>query len=212
MPRSANRSRFGVFASGCRSAKNGKSFRSSTAMKRTFGRGAAWTVAETISAAKRRRSGFSIGWKWDELGRLSKQCLLMALNGFRCRISTNCRVCQCPDCWSPYYFPDKLNDVDSLEKDFKPRMDAKDEESADCGSRSRHLSLVAGSSWLPQLSNPLRGFFTQPPVKCKSAHIGPFDAQFGIGVKVVGAAGFEPTASSSRTKRATRLRHAPTGR
>ncbi|MEN9535544.1 MAG: hypothetical protein RLZ22_1000 [Verrucomicrobiota bacterium] len=29
---------------------------------------------------------------------------------------------------------------------------------------------------------------------------------------MVGAAGFEPTASSSRTKRATRLRHAPTGR
>ena len=28
--------------------------------------------------------------------------------------------------------------------------------------------------------------------------------------RVVGVAGFEPTASSSRTKRATRLRHAPT--
>jgi hypothetical protein len=34
------------------------------------------------------------------------------------------------------------------------------------------------------------------------------DLRFGC----VGVAGFEPTASSSRTKRATKLRHTPDGR
>ena len=33
---------------------------------------------------------------------------------------------------------------------------------------------------------------------------------FGISVRLVGARGFEPPTSSSRTMRATKLRHAPT--
>ncbi len=33
-----------------------------------------------------------------------------------------------------------------------------------------------------------------------------------LGIQGVGVAGFEPTASSSRTKRATKLRHTPDGR
>ena len=66
---------------------------------------------------------------------------------------------------------------------------------------------------LPARSNPRpHGWVLIPPPKSPKCRLGPcFDSQSAIhDLQMVGAAGFEPTASSSRTKRATRLRYAPT--
>jgi hypothetical protein len=70
-----------------------------------------------------------------------------------------------------------------------------------------------GATWpTPQLNSDSEIDRKAYPVRCTNriALLNKrLNSRFLVGVAVVGVAGFEPTASSSRTKRATKLRHTP---
>ncbi len=50
------------------------------------------------------------------------------------------------------------------------------------------------------------------PIRVRKQNRNPLAWAPDLRIQTVGVAGFEPTASSSRTKRATKLRHTPEGR
>ena len=72
-----------------------------------------------------------------------------------------------------------------------------------CTSHVRHPQYIPEKQ--PAREGPVTTILASPKTRKIPRHRRTYDA----GHHMVGVAGFEPTASSSRTKRATKLRHTP---